>query len=165
MNRVEIFILFFLSTLIFVCGGRSEVIRQDSLSATTMSPNEGETQYVGSAYINGGTYEIGLTKIEETNGTVRVDYTRGTRMDDGSVRSFYATDTWTWNPREKSSRYDSGVIGLNTQYQFSEVGNHTWTTEIWWVGKEFAGTGWKIIGGGSTQDTNSFTVAGPGGCS
>lgn len=59
MNRVEIFILFFLSTLIFVCGGRSEVIRQDSLSATTMSPNEGETQYVGSAYINGGTYESG----------------------------------------------------------------------------------------------------------
>ncbi len=165
MNKLRIFTICFFTTLIFAYGGRSEVIRQDKLSATTMSPSEGETQYVGSFYTNGGIYSIILTKTQKTSGSVKVEYTRSTYMDDGSKRKIGGGDTWIWNPDEQSTKPDSGAMWLNAQYQSDEVGPHTWSTRIYWDGWEYTGTGWKYIGGGSTINTNNFTVAEPGGCS
>jgi len=138
---------------------------QDKLSATTVFPTEGETQYVGSTYINGGNYEIKLTKTEETDGSVIVNFTRETYMDNGGKRYFGASDTWVWDPKKKCPEKDKGILFLAAQYQSDEVGLHTWSTRIYWDGWEFTGVGWRYIGGGSAVDTNNFKIEETSGCS
>lgn len=164
-NFFKFLIVTVFSFLMVMEGKSEEIIREDLLMATTSSPQEGEIQYVGISYINGGTWDIVLSKTQKTTGSIKVDYTKSTKMDDGSKRKIEISDTWVWDPEEISSKSDSGVLWLNTQYQENEIGSHTWNTEVYWEEFEFTGTGWKYIGGGKTFDTNNYTVATTGGCS
>ncbi|HOL21266.1 MAG TPA: hypothetical protein PLQ41_00225 [bacterium] len=159
-------LLIILSSFLLISQVKSEeIIRQDELTVNTVSPQENEIQYVGNWYTNGGIYSIALTKTQKTDGSIKVNYTRGHYMDDASKRSFSATDSWVWNGDEQSTKKENGAMWLNTQYQNNEVGLHTWTTYIYWDGWEFTGMGWKYSGGGSISDTNNFEVKEPGGCS
>ncbi|MGC8977440.1 MAG: hypothetical protein ACP5OB_07480 [Candidatus Ratteibacteria bacterium] len=164
MGLFKLSIIFF-SFLLILQVKSEEIIRQDELTANTVSPQENEIQYVGNWYANGGIYSIILTKTQKTDGSIKVDYTRGHYMDDGGKRSFSATDTWVWDRDEQSTKKEDGAMRLNTQYQSNEVGLHTWATYVYWNEWEFTGTGWKYIGGGSISDTNNFEVKEPGGCS
>jgi len=164
--RKNLFLIILSFLFIIINAENQNIIREDELSATTLSPHESETQYVGNTYVNGGSYSITLTKTQKTSGSVEVIYGRYTYMDDGNEWEIGFVDPRVWDPDEVGSKHDDGTIFISSvQYYEGDVGSHTWTTKVYWSAREFTGTGWKYIGKNEVADTNNFTVARPGGCS
>ena len=136
IRKRTLLVLSTLPFLLFVLNpniGRAATVKADYLSAETVNPAEGATQYVTeSPYYNGGICSIQLTKSGW--GSVVVTYTLSTWDAGGKLPRGSCDFTFTWGQSEVGTKSDfnrSITVGPIT-WNSSDIGNRYWNTLIAW---------------------------------